>query len=265
MDNKEELKVFISGSIDIKEIPSEEIYKRLKNIISANLDVLIGDASGLDTAVQKFFASNNYHKVKVYSIYEQPRNCISEKFRKELVDNMPEKLKAGKNNERERQEYKDKQMTEDSDYSFIIWDGKSKGSYNNIIRALELNKKIVVYLNGNKLSKDEHNVKSIESIYRKNNGYNASEGAKYIIDKGVCDDFNTAQLNKFLVKKEIIIRNKDKKIYEPHPDLSEEKKSKYLIQKKYKGKDTEITYTEELLDWVVRKIKDFNAITGTLL
>ena len=32
-------------------------------------------------------------------------------------------------------------MTFESNYSFVIWDGKSKGSFNNILRAFENNKK----------------------------------------------------------------------------------------------------------------------------
>ena len=36
-------------------------------------------------------------------------------------------------------------MTFESNYSFVIWDGKSKGSFNNILRAFENNKKLKIY------------------------------------------------------------------------------------------------------------------------
>ena len=47
----------------------------------------------------------------------------------------------------ELQKEKDSAMTLDSSYSFIIWDGRSNGSYNNILRAIEHQKKIKLYLN----------------------------------------------------------------------------------------------------------------------
>ena len=40
-------------------------------------------------------------------------------------------------------------MTNDSEYSLVIWDGKSKGSYSNILRSLEQNKPVKVYMSGN--------------------------------------------------------------------------------------------------------------------
>ena len=41
---------------------------------------------------------------------------------------------------------KDKKMAEVADYGFILWDGKSQGSYNNIVELLTHNKKALVYL-----------------------------------------------------------------------------------------------------------------------
>ena len=48
-------------------------------------------------------------------------------------------------NEREKQTYKDEAMSTDSDFSFVIWDGKSKGSFANILRAINSNKFAKVY------------------------------------------------------------------------------------------------------------------------
>lgn len=259
-DKKEEpKKVFISGSIEIKEIPPA-VRERLKNIKENRLHVLVGDAPGIDSEIQKFFADQQYYHLTVYYIYETPRNCTSNKFVNKPVT-FPEKLKNKKNKERERQSYKDERMTEDSDYSLIIWDGQSKGSRDNIIRALKREQKqVVVYLNGGELPKKECTKEEIMRIYHENNGYSTSEIVKHVIEAGVCDGFNTKQLNKFLKKEKIITVNVNSKKTEAHPELSEEKKSKYIFKRQYKGRDTkEIRYTKALLDFVLEEIKKSNS------
>ena len=41
-------------------------------------------------------------------------------------------------------------MARETDYGFMIWDGKSKGTLNNIINLLKENKKVLVYFSPNK-------------------------------------------------------------------------------------------------------------------
>ena len=41
-------------------------------------------------------------------------------------------------------------MASETDYGFMIWDGKSKGTLNNIINLLKENKKVLVYFSPNK-------------------------------------------------------------------------------------------------------------------
>lgn len=242
-------KVFISGSISIKNL-DKNIFIRLENIIEKNIQVLVGDASGIDILIQEFFARKNYYNVTVYSIYPNPRNIYSKKFSTKIIST-PNNIKK----ERERQVYKDKQMTVDSNYSFIIWDNKSKGSYGNAIRALKLNKKIVVYLNNeqNFLKQEKCTVPEIEFIYRKHNGYSASEIVEYLKQERIEFFSNTKDLNKFLVKNKIIV--KGGKDYEPSPELSSDKVASYFIRTQYKGRDTGINYTNDLIEWIQKEIK----------
>ena len=132
-------KVFISGSISIKKLNSE-IIESLENIISKNYKVLIGDAPGIDTLIQDFFSKSNYTNVEVYSIFSSPRYKANKNFLSKYI-NVSSEIK----NERERQTYKDEAMSDDSDFSFVIWDGKSKGSFANILRAIDTNKFAKVY------------------------------------------------------------------------------------------------------------------------
>ena len=165
-------KVFISGSRDIKKL-DEVVISSLNKIISQNMQVLVGDATGVDTLIQKYLFSCNYFNVVVYTIFKEPRNLLSTKFKVKRV--YVENLSG-----RKAQEKKDEAMTMDSDYSFVVWNGKSKGSFNNILRALENNKKLKIYYTIEKrfLEKEELKVKHIKKIYYKHNGIGLKELAK---------------------------------------------------------------------------------------
>lgn len=242
-------KVFVSGSISIKTLP-KAVCDRLINIISKNMHVLVGDALGIDFLVQKFFADREYYNVTVYSIASNPRNLYSSRFNIKSVD-VSDDIKK----ERERQQCKDKQMSQDSDYSLIIWDCESKGSYANILRSLELDKRIVVFLNKEQqfLSQDKCTVPEVEFIYRRYNGYTSSEVVEYFQNERIYHFENVKELHKFLIKNKIIV--KDDKKYKPCLELSREEQERYFIKTQYKGKDTGINYTNALIEWLEYKLK----------
>lgn len=243
-------KVFISGSIAIKRLP-QIVCSRLENIMAKNMWVLVGDAQGIDILIQNFFEEKNYYNIIVYSIYQNPRNLRSQKFQIQTID-VPDDVKK----ERERQHYKDKQMSEDSDYSLVIWDGESKGSFSNIIRALELNKKIVVYLSREQrfIAQDKCTIPEIEFIYRKYHGYTSSEIFEYLQRERIGNFDKIQDFNNFLITNKIIVKNEKKK-YEPCPELSQEKIDRYFIKTKYKGKETGINYTNDLIEWIEKEVK----------
>ena len=166
-------KVFISGSMNIKKL-DELVLESLEKIISNNLQVLVGDADGVDKLVQEYFFNRNYFNVTVYTIFDNLRNLLSHYFKIKKIET--KNLKG-----RKAQEKKDEAMTMDSDYSFVIWDGKSKGSFNNILRAIENNKKLKVYYEKEKrfLEKEELNIDNIKRIYYKYNGLGLKELVKY--------------------------------------------------------------------------------------
>jgi len=45
---------------------------------------------------------------------------------------------------------KDIAMSDEADYGFMIWDGESQGTVNNVLNLLERGKKVVVYLSPNR-------------------------------------------------------------------------------------------------------------------
>lgn len=236
-------KVFISGSISIKKLPTA-VKESLNNIFKEGMEILIGDADGIDTMVQNYCKRANYSKVTVYSIYSTPRFMVNGFNKKHIIP------KSGSKKERELQKEKDEAMTLDSDYTFVIWDGKSKGSYNNIIRALDNDKKIKLYLSekdsylpSSKITKTE-----IEFIFRKNNGYSAAEVVEYLKSEGEDYFQQTRAFNKALIDHKII--KKEDGVYLPMPEYQ----NLFMIDK-YRGKVTGIRFTNEFINWAEKWVK----------
>ncbi len=130
------MKVFISGSISLKELPSVAIEK-INSFIKNRDIILIGDAYGIDSIVQKYFAVNKYSNVMVYYAGDTIRNNYN---------NWSTINIKALNEEKGRELYflKDKQMSIDADFGLMIWDGKSKGTLNNIKMMKILSKPFIV-------------------------------------------------------------------------------------------------------------------------
>lgn len=145
--------VFISGSISISKLPREAIAK-LDNIIKKDINVLVGDAKGIDLQVQKYFQKENYPNVTVYFAGNQIRNNVGSWKTKSIKTNIVAKNRLFYTE-------KDKAMVADTDYGLMIWDGKSKGTLNNIKAMQEAQKKFYVILEEMVVPSDD-----IDSILR---------------------------------------------------------------------------------------------------
>jgi len=132
------MKVFISGSIKIKEIPLCAIEK-IESIINKKFDVIIGDAKGVDLLVQKYLHKKLYENVTVYYAGDEIRNNYG---------NWKTKQVLSKSNEKGRDLYtlKDIEMANDADYGLMIWDGESKGTLANIKEMQTKNKRFFVIM-----------------------------------------------------------------------------------------------------------------------
>jgi len=239
--------VFISGSISIKTLPPE-VKESIDKIVDNQMEILVGDANGIDSLVQDYCFSLSYFNVTVYSISSLPRQSASDKFALKTIT-VPSEIKGG----RERQQEKDKAMTKDGQYSFVIWDGKSKGSYANVNRAFEQDKKVKLYAENRFLEQSEINQENIEAIYRKNSGYTAFEVVQQL--KNI---FNRTQdLNRYLLQNSII--KKDNDVYQPM--------SKYedlFIVDRYRGRVKGIKFRSEFLGWIEGSLKSDRIVQGGL-
>lgn len=132
------MKVFIAGARAISALNVPAI-RRLRTIIERQYDILVGDCYGVDTAVQRVCADLAYRNVTIFASNGKARNNIGGW----KVENIP--VKHGLSGfDYYRQ--KDIAMAQAADCGFMIWDGKSRGTHQNILTLLEMGKKVLVYI-----------------------------------------------------------------------------------------------------------------------
>lgn len=131
--------VFIAGSMTIKRL-HPLFTERLANIVSSKLDVVVGDADGADTSIQKALLERNAQAVTVYCSGLKPRNNVGNwPVQNVLADAEP--------GTRLFFTAKDLEMAKAADYGLMMWDAKSTGTLSNVLELLQGNKKCVVFVN----------------------------------------------------------------------------------------------------------------------
>lgn len=240
-------KVFISGSLSIKVLP-KETEETIDKIMNKNVEILVGDAPGIDKLIQKYCFKKKYDRITIYYVGNKTRNLENETFATKKV-NISDEDKT----EKAKQSRKDIKMTKDSTYSFVIWDEKSSGSYANIMRSLEENKYVKVYLaSSNKYihSKEPNFKNEIKDIYTTNSGF-TKEKCLELLKESYPENLNLKNnntFNEFLVKNKILM--KDGKKYIPTDEYKN-----FFIKKIYKGKFDNYNFTNDLFDQIDKLIK----------
>lgn len=136
------MKIFIAGPRAVSNL-DENILIKITNICEKNFEILIGDAEGIDKSIQKILSKKSYKKVTVFASNGIARNnCGDWK-----IENVPVDKNA---NGFDFYVQKDIQMAKKADIGFMIWNGKSKGTFNNIINLLKMNKEVILYYVPNK-------------------------------------------------------------------------------------------------------------------
>ena len=136
------MKVFIAGSRSVKRL-NEPVISKLSDICEKNHHILIGDCYGVDSLVQQFLKSRGYNNVSVYIANNKARNNIGQWPTHSVYT--PLYLK-GSNYYKQ----KDIAMARDADTGFMIWDGVSCGTMNNITELVSKNKPVLLYDNSSK-------------------------------------------------------------------------------------------------------------------
>ena len=116
------------------------VANRINNIVKSNYQIIVGDADGVDSSVQKYLKQKKISLVVVYCSGDQPRNnfghWITEKIHTESSPGTRAFFSA-----------KDIRMAEDCDYGLMVWDTKSTGTLSNAIELLKREKISLIYIN----------------------------------------------------------------------------------------------------------------------
>ena len=130
--------VFVAGSRKISRLPTK-VRRRIDKMMDKDLQILVGDASGADKAVQRYLADREYPNVVVHCMENHCRNNLGA---------WPSRQAVAPPNARGFAYYsvKDRAMAEAAEYGLMLWDGKSKGTINNVVNLLRRNKLVVVYV-----------------------------------------------------------------------------------------------------------------------
>ena len=131
------MKVFIAGPRAVTELDAN-VTKRLDKISSNNHSVIIGDADGIDSSVQRYFCNENYQNICVFASNGKARNNIGNWKIEHVV--VEDNIKGF-----DFYAAKDLEMAKQADYGFMIWNGESKGTFCNIINLISLDKEVIVY------------------------------------------------------------------------------------------------------------------------
>lgn len=146
-------KVFFGGSRSLRQL-SSAVRTRLRNVITQGHTVLVGDADGMDKTIQSFFAEEGYRNVVVYCMEGECRNNVG-RWPVESVSS------GGRNRGFAYFSMKDAKMSLEAQYGFMIWDGESKGTLNNVLSLIEQGKVVLVYRSP---SQEFLQIKSIEEL-----------------------------------------------------------------------------------------------------
>ena len=130
------IKVFIGGSQSITKLTAT-VAARIDKIVEGDFTVLISDASGVDACVQKYLAEKAYANALVFCTGVCRNN----------VGGWKTIVVSANAGERGFDFYalKDREMAREADHGFMMWEGKSKGTLNNVLNLLSENKSALVF------------------------------------------------------------------------------------------------------------------------
>jgi hypothetical protein len=130
--------IFVAGSRHISRLPSE-VKKRIDTMREKRSQILVGDANGADKALQQYLADKDYPNVLVHCMERHCRNNIG---------HWPTREVAAPKGARGFDFYstKDRAMADAAEYGLMLWDGKSKGTINNVVNLSRNRKPVVVYI-----------------------------------------------------------------------------------------------------------------------
>ena len=148
--------VFLGGSRRIARL-NQSVRSKLDEFLARGLWIFVGDANGADRGIQQHLASRSYERVIVYSVTDIPRNNVGN-WKVRLVE-APRGARGF-----DLYSAKDKQMAEDASFGLMLWDGKSRGTFENARNLLERGKPVALYLGPARCFVNLESMKDLEEI-----------------------------------------------------------------------------------------------------
>ncbi|GKX62802.1 hypothetical protein SOASR032_13710 [Pragia fontium] len=134
--------VFIAGSIRIKNL-DQLVIERVRKIVNSGYKVVVGDANGADSSIQKLLLELGGQNTTVFSSSNHPRNNLGD-WHVHVVNS------EHAPGTRAFFTAKDLKMAEIADYGLMVWDSQSTGTLSNVIELLSQNKYSAVFVNKEK-------------------------------------------------------------------------------------------------------------------
>ncbi len=141
------MKIFICGTENIhkKSLHNQlpyDVVSAIDNTIKESADIIISDCFGIDELVQEYLNSTGYRNVIVYvsGSKTKARHNIGNWEEKHL------KIDGKRRTASSMKLEKCFQMAHDADEGMAVWDGKSIGTFINLLNLTILGKKSRVYL-----------------------------------------------------------------------------------------------------------------------
>lgn len=131
------MKVFIGGSRAVSKL-NAQIRARIDDVvINRGHTVIVGDANGADKAVQQYLADRHYPHVIVFCM-ENCRNNLGA-WPTRSVEPPPGSTGFA------YYSAKDLVMSQEAKCGLMLWDGKSKGTLQNLLKLIGAEKRALVY------------------------------------------------------------------------------------------------------------------------
>ncbi len=134
--------VFIAGSLSIKRL-DPLFLDRIRAVVESGFAVVVGDAEGADTSIQKALLEFGAENVTIYCSGTSPRNNIGGW----PVESVHSTKAPGS---RAFFVAKDIKMAAIANYGLMIWDAKSTGTLSNVIELLNYERGCRVFVNKNR-------------------------------------------------------------------------------------------------------------------
>lgn len=131
-------RVFIGGSRHITRL-NAQIRQRLDRVVEKAYPVVLGDANGVDKAVQSYLSELGYTNVTIYCTEGGLRNNLG---------NWPVNVipRGVLRKSFEFYALKDRAMAMEATSGLMLWDGESRGTLTNITNLLTASKIVLVYV-----------------------------------------------------------------------------------------------------------------------